>query len=333
MMSKAPSEYGNQRPRVVLSLFLSSLLLFSLVSSAPNDGLFRIGLKKVKLDASEWLAAGLESKNGENLRASIRKYRLSSNLGDSEGEDVDIVSLKNYLDAHSNLWVPSNKCYFSVACYFHAKYKSSQSSTYKKNGKPASIQYGTGAISGFFSNDNVKIGNIFVKDQELIEATSEPGLTFLAAKFDGLLGLGFQEISVGNAVPVWYNMIKQGLIKEPVFSFWLNRYWQFDMGDVLIGDKTTGIFWNFSLAGPTTVITMINHAIGATGVVSQECKAVVQQYGQTIMELLLAEAQPKKICSKLECAPLMGLVWALRVWWTRTMENLLGFFMMFMLCL
>lgn len=38
-----------------------------------------------------------------------------------------------------------------------------------------------------------------------------------------------------------------------------------------------------------TVITMINHAIGASGVVSQQCKAVVEQYGQTILDLLLSE--------------------------------------------
>ena len=32
-------------------------------------------------------------------------------------------------------------------------------------GKPASIEYGSGAISGFFSNDNVKVGDIVVKNQ------------------------------------------------------------------------------------------------------------------------------------------------------------------------
>ncbi|XVF27918.1 hypothetical protein REPUB_Repub14bG0150900 [Reevesia pubescens] len=346
---------------VVLSLFISSLL-FSVVS-ASSDGLVRIGLKKMKLDPNNRLAARLESKDREAFKASIiKKYRFGNNLGDSA--ETDIVALKNYMDAQyygeigigtppqkftvifdtgsSNLWVPSTKCYFSVACFFHSKYKASQSSTYKKNGKSASIQYGTGAISGFFSNDHVQVGDLVVKDQEFIEATKEPGLTFLAAKFDGILGLGFKEISVGGAVPVWYNMIKQGLIKEPVFSFWLNRnvgeevggeivfggvdpnhykgkhtyvpvtqkgYWQFDMGDVLIGDKPTGYCsggcaaiadsGTSLLAGPTAVITMINHAIGASGVVSQECKAVVQQYGQTIIDLLVAEAQPQKICSQI----------------------------------
>ncbi|KAL9452128.1 hypothetical protein AB3S75_008010 [Citrus x aurantiifolia] len=352
---------GTKIRAVALSLFLSSLL-FSLVASVSNDGLVRIGLKKMKLDPNNRLAARLESEHGEALRASVKKYGFPNNLRHSE--DTDIVALKNYMDAQyygeigigtppqkftvifdtgsSNLWVPSTKCYFSVACYFHSKYKSSQSSTYKKNGESASIQYGTGAIAGFFSYDSVKVGDLVVKDQEFIEATREPGVTFMVAKFDGILGLGFQEISVGNAVPVWYNMVKQGLIQDPVFSFWLNRnqqedeggeivfggvdpshykgkhtyvpvtqkgYWQFNMGDVLIGGKPTGYCaggcsaiadsGTSLLAGPTTVITMINHAIGASGVVSQQCKAVVEQYGQTILDLLLSEAHPKKICSQM----------------------------------
>ena len=37
------------------------------------------------------------------------------------------------------------------------------------------------------------------------------------------------------------------------------------------------------------IITEINEKIGATGVVRQECKTVVSQYGQQILDLLLAE--------------------------------------------
>ncbi|KAM0957718.1 hypothetical protein ACFX2I_025743 [Malus domestica] len=147
----------------------------------------------------------------------------------------------------------------------------------KKEIQCAAIQYGTGAISGFFHQDHVQVGDLVVKDQDFIEATKEPGVTFVAAKFDGILGLGFQDISVGDAVPVWYNLVNQGLVKEPVFSFWLNRntegeergeivfggvdsshfkgehtyvpvtqkgYWQFDMGDVLIDGESSGFCAN-----------------------------------------------------------------------------------------
>ena len=40
--------------------------------------------------------------------------------------------------------------------------------------------------------------------QVFVEATKEGSLSFILGKFDGILGLGFQEISVGNVVPLWY---------------------------------------------------------------------------------------------------------------------------------
>ncbi|CAN8246291.1 unnamed protein product [Cochlearia groenlandica] len=347
---------GTRFQAFLLALFLSCLILISTTCEQSNDGTLRIGLKKRKLNRANRLASQIVIKSRGSW-SPLDYFRIKDT-------NPDNVPLKNYMDAQyygeitigtppqkftaifdtgsSNLWIPSSKCYFSAACYFHSKYKASQSSTYRKNGKPASIRYGTGAISGHFSNDDVKVGDLVIKDQDFIEATSEPGITFLVAKFDGILGLGFKEISVGNSTPVWYNMVEKGLVKEPIFSFWLNRnpqdpeggeivfggvdpkhfkgehtyvpvthrgYWQFDMGDLLIGGKPTGYCASGCsaiadsgtslLTGPSTVITMINHAIGAEGLASRECKAVVGQYGKTMLTSLLAKADPRKVCSQI----------------------------------
>lgn len=300
--------------------------------------------------------------DGLTRALSPRKYGPRPDLG-NVGSEEDIISLKNYMNAQyfgeiglgsppqtftvifdtgsSNLWVPSSKCYFSIACYFHSKYSSSKSSTYEENGQSAEIHYGTGSVSGFLSQDYIKVGDLVVKDQVFIEATKEPSLTFMMAKFDGILGLGFKEISIADVVPVWYNMLTQGLIKDPVFSFWMNRkaegeggelvfggsdpkhfkgehtyvpvtqkgYWQFDMGDVLVGDQKIGVCpggcaaiadsGTSLIAGPTATIAEINQKIGASGVVSQECKAVVTQYGGKILAMLVEKEQPEKICSRI----------------------------------
>lgn len=324
---------------------------------ASSDGFLRVKLKKRPLDHNTLDAARIVRK--ENMHSHNNAFH--HNLEDS---DIDIVSLKNYMDAQyfgeigigsppqnfsvifdtgsSNLWVPSSKCFFSVPCYFHHKYKSGSSSTYRKNGKSCKITYGSGTISGFFSQDTVQVGDLVVKDQIFIEATKESSLSFLLAKFDGILGLGFQEISVGNYPPIWYNMAKQGLIENEVFSFWLNRdtddmnggeivfggvdskhykgdhtyvsvshkgYWQFEMGDFLIDGQSTGFCsggcsaivdsGTSLLTGPTTIIAQVNHAIGAEGIVSMECKEIVNEYGEMILELLIAETRPVKVCRKI----------------------------------
>ncbi|KAJ1284441.1 hypothetical protein BS78_03G204400 [Paspalum vaginatum] len=285
----------------------------------------------------------------------------SGGLPDGQGE---IVALKNFLNAQyfgqigvgcppqnftvvfdtgsANLWVPSAKCFFSLACLFHPKYESSLSSTYKPNGTPASIHYGTGGIAGFYSQDQVTIGNLVVQNQEFIEAIHEPGFTFLLARFDGILGLGFQEISVEASVPVWYNMVNQSLVKEHVFSFWLNRdpidgeggeivfggddprhykgshtytrvtrkaYWQFEMGDFLIGGRSIGICVDGCaviadsgtslIAGPLFAIAQIHERIGAAGVVNHECKQVVADHGLQMLELLEAQTPPAEVCSRI----------------------------------
>ncbi|KAB0795215.1 hypothetical protein PPYR_12054 [Photinus pyralis] len=137
----------------------------------------------------------------------------------------------------SNLWVPSAECHYTnAACKTHKKFDSSKSSTYERNGTLFAILYGTGSVGGFLSKDTLKIGQISIKRQTFGEAIVQPGNTFVAAKFDGILGLGFQNIAAKGAVPPVYNMISQKLISQPVFSFYLNRnYNDGSQGELVFG--------------------------------------------------------------------------------------------------
>lgn len=72
------------------------------------------------------------------------------------------------------------------------------------------------------SQDTFQIGDLKVKNQDFAEATSEPGLAFAFGRFDGIMGLGYDTISVNKIVPPFYNMLDQGLLDEPVFAFYLS---------------------------------------------------------------------------------------------------------------
>ncbi|KAG9230309.1 putative vacuolar protease A [Amylocarpus encephaloides] len=202
----------------------------------------------------------------------------------------------------SNLWVPSSEC-GSIACYLHTKYDSSSSSTFKKNGTEFEIRYGSGSLSGFVSQDTVTIGDLKIKDQLFAEATEEPGLAFAFGRFDGILGLGFDTISVNKIPPPFYMMIDQGLLDEPVFAFYLGdtneeqeseaifgginedhytgkiteiplrrkAYWEVDLNAITFGDATaeldnTGVILDTGtslIALPSTLAELLNKEMGA----------------------------------------------------------------------
>ncbi|KAG6917888.1 hypothetical protein DXG01_000497 [Tephrocybe rancida] len=201
----------------------------------------------------------------------------------------------------SNLWVPSTRC-TSIACFLHTKYDSSASSTYKANGTEFSIQYGSGSMEGFVSNDQLTIGDLEIPNQDFAEATKEPGLAFAFGKFDGILGLAYDTISVNHIVPPFYNMINQGLLDKNVFAFRVGSseddggeaifggiddsaytgkinyvpvrrkaYWEVELEKVTFGDdemelESTGAAIDTGtslIALPTDMAEMLNTQIGA----------------------------------------------------------------------
>ncbi|XP_074163991.1 napsin-A [Sminthopsis crassicaudata] len=124
----------------------------------------------------------------------------------------------------SNFWVPSRRCsIFSLGCWFHRRFDSKASSSFRPNGTRFSIRYGTGRLDGVLSEDMLTIGGVGGVSLLFGEALWEPSLAFALAHFDGILGLGFPALSVGGVQPPLDALMELGLLEKPIFSVYLNR--------------------------------------------------------------------------------------------------------------
>ncbi|ETN85760.1 eukaryotic aspartyl protease [Necator americanus] len=200
----------------------------------------------------------------------------------------------------ANLWIPDSSCN-AVACKNKRKFQASESSTYKKDGKEWSIEYGTGAANGILAEETVRFGDQGTQ-QLVVPNTGFGQATRLAAFFahvhlDGILGLGFPELAVEGVLPPFFNAVKQGLLDEPIFTVFLKHmehqenvpggvytyggldkencgeviayeplssatYWQFKMDAVAAGSFSANQGWEAMSDTGTSFIGIPNNLLG-----------------------------------------------------------------------
>jgi len=121
------------------------------------------------------------------------------------------------------LWVPSKECKLSPACYLHKYFDSAKSSTYKYNGTKFNITYGSGAVEGFVGQDTVTVAGLKAEGAKFGQITKLHGISFLASKFDGILGMAWPQISVDNLELIFDLLVKQKKVEGNSFSFYLTK--------------------------------------------------------------------------------------------------------------
>lgn len=225
-----------------------------------------------------------------------------------------------YDTGSSNLWVPEVGCVHCGYRLIHGgknKYDAKTSSTFVEDGTDFSIQYGSGAVSGKYAQETIVLANdISVDEQKFatIHDAGGMGIAYTFSYFDGILGLGFDSISVGGVSTVFHNAIKQGKVEKPMFAFYLGdnadgeltfggydedkfegdeltwvklsetTYWRIDMEGVKIGGYSSGktdaiVDSGTSLiVGPSSDIRSIATEVGAkpmiTGQFTIDCDQV-----------------------------------------------------------
>ncbi|XP_028440740.1 gastricsin-like [Perca flavescens] len=227
----------------------------------------------------------------------------------------------------SNLWVDSTYCN-TQACNAHTKFDPQQSSTFSANGQSVYLPYGAGSLYGQLGYDTVNVGSIVVTNQEIGLSTQEPSNPFLAAKFDGILGLAYPAISAGGQTPVMDNMISQDLLNDDIFAFYLSRGGQqgselsfggvdnsMYQGQIYWTPVTSETYWQIGVQG-----FQINGQ--ETGWCSQGCQSIVDtgtssltapsQYMGNIMQAIGAQQSQYGMymvdCSQINNLPTLSFV-------------------------
>lgn len=219
-----------------LSFSTATVLLLASVASAAVT---KVQLHKRSDEEllHQWVGAtpNLRATKGES--ESIKDYANAQYFGTitlgSPPQSFEVI----FDTGSSNLWIPKVGCTHCGNPFFGKKHKydHGKSSSYQEDNADFNIVYGSGAVSGFFSVDDVTVADdLVIAGQRFAEVQDAGGLglAYSLGKFDGILGLGFTSISIDNTITVFENAMKQNVVDQPMFAFYL--------GDNADGELTFG---------------------------------------------------------------------------------------------
>ncbi|KAL8451842.1 hypothetical protein Emed_001722 [Eimeria media] len=128
-----------------------------------------------------------------------------------------------------NLWVVGSKC-TDDTCTKVTRFDPSKSETFQYTTPPVhlDITFGTGRIEGTTGVDNFQIGPFTVKQQTfgLVESEgghNQHGNIFKSIDFEGIVGMGFPEMSSTGATPIYDNIMNQAKLKRNEFAFYVAK--------------------------------------------------------------------------------------------------------------
>ncbi|KAJ8667427.1 hypothetical protein QAD02_009090 [Eretmocerus hayati] len=178
---------------------------------------------KLSRRAKRSLRNALRSNVWTNDSVDLVKFMNSEYYGEikigSPAQTFNVMFDTTWADS----WLPSSHCAWTeVVCRIHNRYDGSKSSSYIPNGRLINMSYIS--MEGMLSTDTFHLAHVKLDNQTFMEATRIPMMPFIQYKSDGIIGLAFESKAIFKDVtPFFYNLIKQEVIKENIFTFYMNR--------------------------------------------------------------------------------------------------------------
>uniref|UniRef100_A0A5K4F8Q9 Subfamily A1A unassigned peptidase (A01 family) n=1 Tax=Schistosoma mansoni TaxID=6183 RepID=A0A5K4F8Q9_SCHMA len=139
----------------------------------------------------------------------------------------------------TDTWFASRNCWFlDIFCWMFPFYDSSKSSTYVADGSSYLVSYLDSNFSGFWSVDTIRIGSLVIRNQAFAEMRNIFNLDYYNCKYDGIIGMSSRRISEYGNIPMFPNILANGVNMDPIFSFYLNR----KSGSAIGGELVLGGF-------------------------------------------------------------------------------------------